>query len=95
LTFLLEHYLFILQELKFNFSGKWGSTSSAVVHPRISSRREGDRKQWTLNNEGTKEQRRKLTEGREEQMAQEGDIWELEERKPLARSGGMPSLRRI
>lgn len=38
--------------------------------------------------EGTEEQSRVLTEGREEeQMAQEGDIWELEERKQLARRG--------
>lgn len=38
--------------------------------------------------EGTEEQSRVLTEGREEeQMAQEGDIWELEGRKQLARCG--------
>lgn len=69
-------------------SGKWGSPSSVVVNTMISSRREvGERKQWTLNNEGNwrTEQRNDWRKGGGADGL-DGDIRELEERKQLARS---------
>lgn len=60
LTFTQQNYIFILQEHKFNFSGKKGSMTSAALSMLISCRgTEGKRKQQTLNNERSWETRGK------------------------------------